>query len=163
MTHLFALARTEALKGYLVQSVLEVCWNKTYQREGEQLQSEQRFESSLYTQLWWGEQHEHFSETRTNTDTLSDLKRSLGSQTMEGTRGAGHDILTRLQQSVVTKNTATLPVQGYSLEQSKGRMSAKGHLWATANAPYTHLKTGQTFRNWCQHCPYQTKNHISKW
>lgn len=47
---------------------------------------------------------------------------------MEGAKGAAYNLISRLQQSIVNKNIATLTIQGYSFERSEDRMSAKGHI-----------------------------------
>lgn len=59
-----------------------------------------------------------FLETSTNTYALRFEKGNEDSQTVEGARGAGYYLISRLQQSIVNKNIATLAVQGYSFEHS---------------------------------------------
>lgn len=47
---------------------------------------------------------------------------------MERARGAGYNLISGIQQSLVNKNIATLAVQGYSFKHSEDRMNAKGHM-----------------------------------
>lgn len=47
---------------------------------------------------------------------------------MERARGAGYSLISRIQQSIVNKNTATFAAQGYSFKHKEGRTNAKGHV-----------------------------------